>query len=218
MTIKRTLIKILPLLFLAFILIVGYSILNGIPFGKYIAKAKIKNYVKQVYLIDEVSLPKYNIEQGTYYATIQNNSKFEIIYDLSKNIISDERVQRAYKTQLDKEFFEMRGSYSGNIKLSFTTFGSKSVVANGNYSRDFNKLTCNEMMDFSIVNRQKIPPGDITKMPAIVTKGVLDKLSSPFSITSLRVIYTDSNGTFDIYINGRDKLTRDEIQKHTIKR
>lgn len=68
-----------------------------------------------------------------------------------------------------------------------------------------------------IVNRQKISPEDSVKMPAIVTKDVIDRLSNRFNITSLQIIYTDLNGPLEIIIDGKDMLTVEKMQKHTYK-
>ncbi|HEY8890348.1 MAG TPA: hypothetical protein VIM70_08840 [Clostridium sp.] len=217
MSVKRILIKILPLLFIASIVIFVYSIFNGIPFGNYIAKSKIKNYVKQVYVITEVSTPKYNFLNGTYSANIQKNSNFEITYNLKNNTLYDVRVANEYQKQLDKEYYELQKSYRGNIKLPFSVYVYNVILANGKYSRDFYKLTCFQKMNFSIVNRQKISPADSIKIPAIVTKTVLEKLGNRFNITSLQVGYIDLNGYLEIIVDGKDVLTVKQMQKHTSK-
>lgn len=150
-----------------------YSIFNGIPFRNYIAKSKIENYVKQVYVITEVSTQKYNFLNGTYHATIQKNSNFEITYNLKNNTLYDVRVANEYQKQLDKEYYELQKSYRGDIKLPFSVYVYNVILANGKYSRDFYKLTCFQKMNFSIVNRQKISPADSIKIPDIVTVFVL---------------------------------------------
>lgn len=214
----KNIVTIILVIISAFIVIFGFSIFNGIPFGKYIAKARIENYVKQVYNITEVSMPKYNIENSDYYAIIQKNSSFEISYNLRNNTINDERVQNAYSKQLVKEYDKLKKSYNVKIRLPFTVEIYTTIIANGNYSRDFLKITCYQKMDFmELVNYQKISSANSIKMPAIITKDLMGKLSNVFKITSTQVRYTDLNGVFVINVIGKDKLTVDEMQKHTTK-
>ena len=68
-----------------------------------------------------------------------------------------------------------------------------------------------------LANYQKISSTNSIKMPAIITKDILNKLSNVFNITSTQVRYTDLNGVFEINVISKDKLTVDEMQKHTIK-
>ncbi|MBU3176847.1 hypothetical protein KPL47_10740 [Clostridium estertheticum] len=214
----NNIITIILVIISAFVVIFGYSIFNGIPFGKYIAKAKIENYVKQVYNITDVSMPKYNIENSDYYAIIQKNSNFEITYNLRNNTIDDERVQNAYSKQLVKEYDKLKKSYNVKIRLPFTVEIYTTIIANGNYSRNFLKIPCYQKMDFmELANYQKISSANSIKIPAVITKDVLNKLSNVFKITSIQVRYTDLNGVYEINVTGKDKLTVDEMQKHTTK-
>ncbi|MBU3171481.1 YfjL-like protein [Clostridium estertheticum] len=214
----NNIITIILVIISAFVVIFGYSIFNGIPFGKYIAKAKIENYMKQVYNITDVSMPKYNIENSDYYAIIQKNSNFEITYNLRNNTIDDERVQNAYSKQLVKEYDKLKKSYNVKIRLPFTVEIYTTIIANGNYSRNFLKIPCYQKMDFmELANYQKISSANSIKIPAVITKDVLNKLSNVFKITSTQVRYTDLNGVYEINVTGKDKLTVDEMQKHTTK-
>ncbi|MBU3100761.1 MULTISPECIES: YfjL-like protein [Clostridium] len=214
----NNIITIILVVISVFVVIFGYSIFNGIPFGKYIAKAKIENYVKQVYNITDVSIPKYNIENSDYYAIIQKNSNFEITYNLRNNTIDDERVQNAYSKQLVNEYDKLKKSYNVKIRLPFTVEIYTTIIAKGNYSRNFLKIPCYQKIDFmELANYQKISSANSIKMPAVITKDVLNKLSNVFNITSTRVRYTDLNGVYEINVIGKDKLTVDEMQKHTTK-
>lgn len=214
----NNIITIILVIISASVVIFGYSIFNGIPFGKYIAKAKIENYVKQVYNITDVSIPKYNIENSDYYAIIQKNSNFEITYNLRNNTIDDERVQNAYSKQIVKEYDNLKKSYNVKIRLPFTVEIYTTIIANGNYSRNFLKIPCYQKINFmELANYQKISSANSIKMPAVITKDVLNKLSNVFNITSTQVRYTDLNGVYEINVIGKDKLTVDEMQKHTTK-
>jgi len=84
-----------------------YSVFNGIPFGNYIAKAKITDYVKQVYgITDGRQMPQYNSKDSYYIANIQQesnkisisyttdlNGPLEIIVD-GKDMLTVEKMQK----------------------------------------------------------------------------------------------------------------------------
>jgi len=90
-----------------------YSVFNGIPFGSYIAKAKITDYVKQVYgITDELQMPQYNSKDSYYIANIQQgSSKISISYRLLNNTIYDDRVRSAYNSLFQKEYGKLLKSY-----------------------------------------------------------------------------------------------------------
>ena len=217
---KKKWLRVVSILMLTFIIIFIYSIFNGVPFGKYIARAKITNYARQVYgITTKLKMPQYNLVNSNYFANIlqQENAELEITYDLLNNTIGDERVNTAYNNRFQEEYKEILKSYDGNIQLPLADC-STSISANGMYSENIFDLTCFQMFYMTgIVNREKISAGGSIKMPAKVTKDVLDKLSDQFNITSLQVIYTDLNGCFEVIVRGDDKVTLEEMQKHTSK-
>jgi hypothetical protein len=216
---KKKWLIVIPTLLFTSTVIFFYSAFYGVPFGNYIAKAKITDYVKQVYGINKkFQIPQYNFKNSTYSANIpQQSSEFTISYNLLNNSIYDERVNSTYNLQFQKEYMELLKTYSGSIELPPADIYSR-ILANGNYSDDIYKLTCfQKIYLLGIVNRQKISLNDSTKMPATVTKYVLDKVSNRFNITSLQAIYTDLNGCFEIIVDGNDKPTVEKMQKHTSK-
>lgn len=101
--------RIFIIIFMAFLIsmgTLGYLIFYGVPFGNYIAKAKIKSYVKQVYgITEEFKTPKYNGYDSIYVANIpQEYSEVEMHYILGENAIYDERVASAYRSKFEKKY------------------------------------------------------------------------------------------------------------------
>jgi len=214
---KKKWLRIVSMLLLAFIIIFGYSIFKGIPFGNYIAKAKIASYVKQVYGINKkLKMPQYNFKDSYYLVDISDGSyKFEISYDLLNNTIRDEKVNSAYNSLFQEKYQELSKSYNGNIKLPLADSYTL-ISANGKYSKNIYDLKCFQMVYIlGIVSSEKISPGGSIKMPAKVTKNLLDKLGEQFNVTSLQVIYTDLNGCFQVIVRGKDKVTLEKMQKNT---
>lgn len=216
---KKKWLRIVSTLLLAFIVIFVYSIFKGVPFGNYIAKAKITNYVSQVYGINrKLKMPQYNLKNSYYLVDISDGSyKFEISYDLLNNMIRDEKVNSSYNSLFQEKYQELSKSYDGNIKLPIADSYTL-ISANGNYSKDIFELTCFQMVYIlGIVNSDKISPDESIKMPAKVIKNLLDRLSDQFNVTSLQVIYTDLNGCFQVIVSGKNKLTLEKMQKNTSK-
>ncbi|MGH4052541.1 MAG: hypothetical protein ACREVX_14630 [Clostridium sp.] len=217
---KKKWLRIASLGGFALIVVFVYSIVKGVPFGNYIAQAKISNYARQVYgITTKLKMPQYNVVNSNYVANIlqQENVEFEITYDLSSNKIYDERVNTAYNGLFQEEYQEILKLYDGNVELPLTNI-STSILANGKYSKDIYDLTCFQIFYITgIVNREKISPEESSKMPAKITRDVLDKLSNKFNVTSLQIIYTDLNGTFETIVKGKDKLTVEKMQKNTAK-
>ncbi|MDF2946538.1 MAG: hypothetical protein K0S51_1217 [Bacillales bacterium] len=207
----------IALIFISF-MILFYSIFNGIPFGNYIAKVKIENYVKQVYGAQgEVQIPQYNLKSSSYITKLSPTDS-EISYKLFNNTIFDERVSEDYNEQFQKDFINLSKSYNDNIELPLADIYTE-ILANGNYSKNIFKLKTSQMLYIlGIINRDKISRNDSQKAPSKTTKEILNKLGNNYNITSLQVIYTDLNGCYEIVVKGKKPISEKELQKNTSKK
>ncbi|OXS58160.1 hypothetical protein B0G93_11544 [Bacillus sp. V-88] len=210
---KRIFYIILTLIF-TFLLISIYSLFNGIPFGSYIAKAKITDYVKQVYSFNEsVPKPQFNIKNSSYEVHLpQLGNQFS--YDLSSNLIIDEKLGTEMNDTFQGDYNKLKNSYSENIELP-PGFLFSSVLANGEYSK--NMSLHQKMYLLGIINHKKIASEDSSNMPAILTKEIIDRLGENYNITSLQVIYTDLNGQYEITLDSKRSISVEALKKKTSK-
>ncbi|WP_098439428.1 hypothetical protein [Bacillus sp. es.034] len=211
---KKRIFNITLVLIFTFLLISIYSFFNGIPFGSYIAKAKITDYVKQVYGFNEsVPKPQFNLKNSSYEVHLpQLGNQFS--YDLSNNLITDEKLGTEINDTFQGDYNKLKNSYSENIELP-TAFLFSSVLANGEYSK--NMSLYQKIYLLRIINRETISSEDSSKMPAILTNEVIDRLGENYNITSLQVIYTDLNGQYEITLDGKKPISVKTLEKNTSK-
>ncbi|MDF2557874.1 MAG: hypothetical protein K0R71_1702 [Bacillales bacterium] len=210
-------VKVITALIFISCTILVYSIFNGIPFGNYIAKTKIENYVEQVYgITEDVQKPQYNFKSSSYLTNL-SQIKNEISYDLLHNTIYDERVAEEYGNKFQKEYTDLKKSYNANIELPPAHIYTV-ILANGKYSNNIYKLKSSQMLYIiGIINRDKITYKDSQKAPSKITKEILNKLSNNFNVTSLQVRYTDLNGSYEIIVKRKKTISEEELQKNTLK-
>lgn len=219
MTFKNTL-KILAALFLIFIILVLYSFINGIPFGGYIAKAKLSAYAEQVYgITGDIQMPRYNLKDSYYTTSIQHeNNEIRISYNLMNNTIYDAVVADTYRSLFERDYKKMLEAYTVNIELPAYADIYTEIIANGKYSNDIYQLTCiHKMYLLGIINRGKPSPEDSLELPAKITMDIINRLSSSIDITSVQIFYTDLNGPLEIVANGKAELNVRKLRKHTSK-
>lgn len=211
---KKRIFKILISFIFSFLLIYIYSLLNGIPFGGYIAKAKITDYVEQVYEFNEsISKPIYNIKDSSYIVEIPQLGK-EFSYDLANNQIFDMKLVNNINNQFQVDYDKLRNSYADNIELP-NAFLFTSVLANGNYSKDI--PIYQKIYVLGIINREKIAPEHSIETAAKITKEIIDSLGERYNITSLQVLYTDLNGHYEITLDDKKPISIEILQKNTSK-
>lgn len=211
---KKLIFNFIFIFIFTFLLISIYSFFNGIPFGSYIAKAKITDYVKQVYGFNEsVPKPQFNLKNSSYEVHLpQLGNHFS--YDLSSNLITDEKLVAEINDTFQGHYNKLINSYSGNIEWP-PGFLFSSVLANGEYSK--NMSLYQKMYLLGIINRKKITSEDSSKMPSILTKEIIDRLGESYNITSLQVIYTDLNGQYEITLDGKKSISVETLKKKTSK-
>lgn len=210
---KRT-FKILITLAISLPLIFLYSLFNGIPLGNYIAKAKVADYVEQVYGINEsVPKPQFNLKVSSYEVYLPKLGN-EISYDLSNNLIFDEKLINDINSHFQIDYNKLKNSYVGNIELPHANVFSF-VLANGEYSKNISLHQ--KIYLLGIINREKIAPDDSIKMPAKVTKEIIDSLGERYNITSLQVSYTDLNGHYEIILDDNNSISVETLRKNTSK-
>ncbi|EDL66172.1 YfjL-like protein [Bacillus sp. SG-1] len=211
---KRIFIIIILTLIFSF-LIIFYSLFNGIPFGGYIAKAKITDYVEQVYGFDEsISKPQFNLKNSAYEVYIpQLENRFS--YDLFKKRIIDEKLVNKVNNEFKDDYNKLKNSYEGNIELPDASLFS-SILANGEYSNDIEVYQ--KLYLLGIINRKKITSKESIKMPAKLTKEIIDSLGESYNITSLQVIYTDLNGQYEITLDDKKAISIETLSRNTLKK
>ncbi|PFA69761.1 hypothetical protein CN378_03055 [Bacillus sp. AFS015802] len=211
---KKRIFNMLMLLIFSFLIILIYSIFKGIPFGSYIAKAKITDYVEQVYGFNEsVPKPPFNIEDSSYEVYLpQLGSRFS--YDLLHNLIVDEKLANEVNDEFQDDYNTIKDSYRDNIELP-DAFLFSSVLANGEYSK--NIPVYQKIYLLGIINRKKISSEESSKMPATLTKEIIEGLGENYNITSLQVIYTDLNGQYEITLDNKKPISIKTLSKNTSK-
>ncbi|TYR72543.1 hypothetical protein FZC79_22460 [Rossellomorea vietnamensis] len=104
---KRS-ISIILTLIISFLVIGIYSIFNGIPFGSIIAKAKITEYVREVYDLNEnIPAPRFNSKESSYRVYLSHLDS-EISYDLSQNQILDEKLVHVIDVKFQDQYNKLR--------------------------------------------------------------------------------------------------------------
>ena len=202
------------LLIFSFLIILIYSIFKGIPFGSYLAKAKITDYVEQVYGFNEnVPKPPFNIEDSSYDVYLpQLGSQFS--YDLKNNQIIDKKLVNEMNNAFQGDYNKLKNSYGEKIELP-NAFLFTSVLADGQYSK---KITLHQKMYLlGMINREKIDPEDSSKIPAKLTNEIIGKLGGNYNITSLQVLYTDVNGVYEITLDSKKPISIKTLGKNTSK-
>lgn len=211
---KKRIFKIIITIIFSFFLILIYSLFNGIPFGSYIAKAKITDYVEQVYGLDEgVPKPQFNYKESSYDVNLPQLGN-EFSYDLSSNQIYDEKLIDEINSQFQIDYDELRNSYLDNIELP-NAFLFSTVLANGEYSK--NIQLHQKIYLLGMINREKVAPEDSIKFPAKITKEIIVGLGERYNITSLQVIYTDLNGQYEIVLDDNKTVSVEALRKNTSK-
>ncbi|WP_078379931.1 YfjL-like protein [Sutcliffiella halmapala] len=212
--VKKRIFKIFIALVFSFLLLFFYSLFNGIPFGSYIAKAKITDYVEQVYGFDEgIPKPQFNYKESSYEVNLPQLGN-EFSYHLSSNLIFDEKLGNEINSQFQIDYDKLKNSYVENIELP-SAFLFSTVLANGEYSK--NIQLHQKIYLLGIINREKIAPEDSIKLPANLTKELIDSLGERYNITSLQVLYTDLNGQYEITLNDNKSISVDKLRKNTSK-
>ncbi|CAG9621312.1 YfjL-like protein [Sutcliffiella rhizosphaerae] len=211
---KKRLLKIIIILIFGSIILSIYSLFNGIPFGSNIAKAKITNYVEQVYDFNEsVPKPHYNFKDSSYDVSLPLLGS-EFSYDLLNNKIFDERLSDDVYNQFQGDYEALRSSYNENIEIP-QAFLFSTILANGEYSES---ITLHQKIYLlSFVNREKIAPEESMKMPAKLTKEIIDSLGESYNITSVQVIYKDLNGLYEISLDGKKAISIEMLENSTLK-
>lgn len=210
---KRT-FKIVLTLISSFLLIFIYSLFNGIPFGSYIAKGKITDYVEQVYGFNEsVPKPQFNFKESAYNVYLPQLGN-EFSYDHSNNLIIDTKLVGNINFQFQIDYGKIKKSFVENIELP-NAFLYSSVLANGEYSK--NTTLYQKIYLSGIINREKIAPEDSITMPAKLTKEIIDSLGERYNITSLQVLYTDLNGLYEITLDDKKSISIETLRKNTSK-
>ncbi|KPL57744.1 YfjL-like protein [Rossellomorea vietnamensis] len=211
---KKRIFQIILTLIFSFLLISIYSLFKGIPFGSYIAKAKITDYVEQVYGINKsVSKPQFNFEDSSYEVYLpQLGSQFS--YDLLHNLIVDEKLANELNNEFQSDYNKLKDSYRDNIELPDAHLFS-SVLADGEYSK--NMSLYQKIYLLGIINREKITSEDSSKTAATLTKEIIEGLGENYNITSLQVIYTDLNGQYEITLDSKKPISIKTLGKNTSK-
>ncbi|MCA1057530.1 hypothetical protein LCL96_01190 [Rossellomorea aquimaris] len=211
---KKRLFKMSMILIFSILLLSIYSIFKGIPFGSYIAKAKITEYVEQVYRFNEgIPKPQFTIVNSTYDVFLPElGSRFS--YDLSHNLIIDEKLVNEMDNEFQGDYNKFKHSFGDSIELPDASLFS-SVLANGKYSKEITLYQ--KMYLLGMINREKIDPEDSSKMPAKLTKDIIDRLGENYNITSLQVLYTDLNGQYEITLDDKKSISMKTLGKNTSK-
>ncbi|WP_226673506.1 hypothetical protein [Rossellomorea aquimaris] len=211
---KKRMILITMILIFSFLLLSLYSFFNGIPFGRYIAKAKINDYVEQVYSLKEgIPKPQFNFKNSTYDVYLpQLESQFS--YDLSHNLIIDEKLVEEKNNDFQGDYSRLKHSYGETIELPDAYLFS-SVSADGEYSKNIPMYQ--KIYLLGIINREEIDSEESSNMPAKLTKEIIEGLGEHYNITSLQVIYTDLNGQYEITLDSKKPISIKTLSKNTSK-
>ena len=189
---KRMIIITMSLIF-SFLIILIYSLFNGIPFGRYIAKAKITDYVEQVYSLNEgIPKPQFNFKNSTYDVYLPQLER-QFSYDLSRNLIIDRKLVDEMNNEFQVDYNKLKHSYGDTIELPDAYLFS-SVLADGEYSKKISLYQ--RIYLLGIINRGKIDSEESSDMPAKLTKRIIEGRGENYNITCLQVIYTEINGQY----------------------
>lgn len=111
-------------------------------------------------------------------------------------------------SQFQIDYNTLKNSYVSDIELP-SAYLYSSILANGHYSENISYYQ--KMYLLGIINREKIAPEDSMKMPAKVTKEIIDRLDERYNITELQVIYTDLNGVYEMIIDGKNSISVEKL-------
>jgi len=210
------------------ILIVGFIFLivnafAGNPVSKSIAKNKIQKYVQTVYSSDiQFEKTYYFAKEGLYISEVKIYDKINK-FGFSSNMIGDSNVKNYFKELFEKDCIKACKIFTDNIYIEsperiFTSI-STGVVADGNYSSDFEKLNIQQKLYLMGIRNsyKEISEDDSKQMAAKIAKQFIDELGSKYNFKSIQMIYIDKFGVYEIIIDNKT-LTLDELLKHTKKR
>lgn len=130
------------LVIICLIILAGYTLFNGPPFGQIIANYKIQKYVSIMYDDSEISKPWYNYISNFYHVKRYDNrgNNSEIRYYLYNNLIGDELLSDGINTHFNADLSRITKGFPGNIKIPYG-YLSTSIYANGNYALRIEDLT-----------------------------------------------------------------------------
>jgi hypothetical protein len=224
MVMKNKKVLIIIVLISVAALIAGFiffivNVFTGNPVSKSIAKNKAQQYIHDVYTSDNKIDKIYYSAKDGYYIAHAKIGNVESIFKYSSNQITDENVTDYFQNLFNQDYNTICKSFN-NANLEFPTwiYVHTSVVANGNYSTDFKKLTVDQKIYLmGIRNSDKsISENDSKHMAAKITKEFLDKLDDKYNFRSTQMTYLDKFGLYEINIKNKD-LTIDELLKNTKK-
>ena len=217
----RIIVGVSVFLILGFIFII-INIFTGNPVSKIIAKNKIQRYVNDVYFTDSiVNKTYYSFLNGEYFSEVKiGNKTLTLSINFTLNQITDENVINYFQNKFNDDYFMVCESF-GDAYLEFPEwiYIYTSVVADDNYSSDFEKLHIQQKLYLLGVKNfdRTITETNSKQKAARISIQFLNELSDEYNFRSIQTLYIDKFGVYEIIIDNKE-LTIDELLQNTKKR
>ena len=216
--IPKIIVQIIFLSICVFMALVA-NILVGNPVSKAVAKGKIQQYINMVYPTDsKIEKTYYSFPGAGYFSEVKiGNRTLSMKY--SFNQIRDENVTKYFQNKFNDDY-SMACEALADEYLEFPEwiYIYTSVIADGNYSSDFDKLHVQQKIYLmGISNYDKTITESVSnQMAAKISAQFLDTLGNQYNFRSIQMFYIDKFGGYEIIIDNH-ALTFDELLKRTKK-
>lgn len=212
---SKNLIKVLITSIVAIILLVIINLFTGNPISAQIAKHKISSYLEQVYdYKDSIETPKYNfISPGYWVDTSIGRFKYH------SNYIVDSKVVDYFQKEIDKDYYELKNSFESKLIVPKSVSLHTIIVANGNYSKNFNKLKIRQRIYIlAIWNKDlQISKENSKNMCSTLGWKIISSLDreNKYNITGTQIGYLDINGYYETAQFSKKPITLEVLRKDT---
>jgi len=204
-------------------LIVGVMVIVTVFSGNLVSKTivqnKIQKYIHEVYSSDsEVVRTYFSFYFGGYFSEVKIGNQ-TITMKFSSNQITDENVADYFQNKFNDDYSTVCEFFADDsLEFPEWIYVYTSVVADGNYSSDFDALNVRQKIYLmGIKNSDKtIAESDSKQMIAKISMHFLDELGSRYNFRSIQASYIDKYGAYEIIIDNKT-LTIDELSKNTKK-
>lgn len=178
---------------LTFITLYFANALVGNPISKLIGDIKVKNYLSAVYPDYTLEESGYNfIDGGYYYNCTSGGERLDISY--RSKIIYDRNVQTYYHEKFDERFDKAeRDIGRDNIDLSADIYSY--IIADGNYSPDYDKLPVKAVITLYIQKENDVPKNQRREDAADLIARLLNSVTDISNI-ECDCHYIDALGTY----------------------
>ena len=176
---------------ISIILIIILMALFGIPFGKFISKKSIENYLGERYPDRQLVISNitYNIEDGDYNAEI---------FDKNKSLITTMRYHWENNSLIDQESLGGSNNFFNNemqviirkLNPSISYVGGNiSAIIKANILAD-NSIKTNYLIEIALTSKEK--NFNITKYNYInLVNSIIDRTQFTYPISKIQIAYTD---------------------------